>query len=126
MKASVHRAARTNSSKSSKFQKPAEQVVKETRRKTRRDFSAEDKIRIMLEGLRVVDSIAELCRKEGIARSLYYTWPKEFMGAGSRRLAGDAARSATTDKVKDLHREARDLKECGADLTPENRLLKKA
>ena len=105
---------------------PAERVVKDIRRQTRRHFSAEDKIRIVLDGLRGEDSIAELCRKEGIAQSLYYTWSKEFMEAGKRRLAGDTARSATTDEVKDLRREARDLKECVADLTLENRLLKKS
>ncbi|MHB9880735.1 IS3 family transposase [Pacificimonas sp. ICDLI1SI03] len=111
--------------KSSKPKLPAEQVVKDIRRKTRRHFSAEDKIRIVLDGLRGDDSIAELCRREGIAQSLYYTWSKEFMEAGKRRLAGDTARAATTDEVKDLRREARDLKECVADLTLENRLLKK-
>jgi len=119
--------------KSSSGKKPAEQVVKDIRRATRRHFSAEDKIKIVLEGLRGEDSIAELCRKEGIAQSLYYTWsgrrrPKvnEFMEAGKRRLAGDTARAATTDEVKDLRREARALKECVADLTLENRLLKKS
>ena len=112
--------------KSSKSKMAAEQVVKDIRRKTRRHFSAEDKIRIVLDGLRGDDSIAELCRKEGIAQSLYYTWSKEFMEAGKRRLAGDTARAATTDEVKDLRREARDLKECVADLTLENRLLKKS
>jgi transposase len=106
--------------------KPAEQVVKDIRRATRRHFSAEDKIRIVLEGLRGDDSIAELCRKEGIAQSLYYTWSKEFMEAGKRRLAGDTARAATTDEVKGLRREASALKECVADLTLENRLLKKS
>ena len=99
--------------------------MKDIRRATRRHFSAEDKIRIVLEGLRGEDSIAELCRKEGIAQSLYYTWSKEFMEAGKRRLAGDTARAATTDEVKDLRREAGALKECVADLTLENRLLKK-
>jgi len=84
------------------------------------------KIRIVLEGLRGEDSIAELCRKEGIAQSLYYTWSKEFMEAGKRRLAGVTARAATTDEVKDLRREASALKECLADLTLENRLLKKS
>ena len=97
--------------KSSIAKKPAEQVVKDIRRATRRHFSAEDKIRIVLEGLRGDDSIAELCRKEGIAQSLYYTWSKEFMEAGKRRLAGDTARAATTDEVKDLRREASALKE---------------
>ena len=104
--------------------RPAEQVVKDIRRATRRHFSAEDKIRIVLEGLRGDDSIAELCRKEGIAQSLYYTWSKEFMEAGKRRLAGDTARAATTDEVQDPRRKARALKECVADLTLENRLLK--
>ena len=104
----------------------ADKVVKDIRRATRRHFSAEDKIRIVLDGLRGEDSIAELCRKEGIAQSLYYTWSKEFMEAGKRRLAGDTARAATTGEVQDLRREARALKECVADLTLENRLLKKS
>ena len=104
----------------------AEEVVKDIRRQTRRRFSAEDKIRIVLEGLRGEDSIAELCRKEGIAQSLYYTWSKEFMEAGKRRLAGDTARAATTDEVKDLRRETGALKECVADLTLENHLLKRS
>ena len=112
--------------KSTTAKKPAEQVIKDIRRATRRHFSAEDKIRVVLDGLRGEDSIAELCRKEGIAQSLYYTWSKEFMEAGKRRLAGDTARAATSDEVKDLRRESRDLKECVADLTLENRLLKKS
>ena len=112
--------------KSPTAKKSAEQVVKDIRRATRRHFSAEDKIRIVLEGLRGDDSISELCRKEGIAQSLYYTWTKEFMEAGKRRLAGDTARAASTDEVKDLRREAGALKECVADLTLENRLLKKS
>jgi transposase len=112
--------------RNSSAKKPAEQVMKDIRRVTRRHFSAEDKIRIVLDGLRGEDSIAELCRKEGIAQSLFYTWSKEFMEAGKRRLAGDTARAATTDEVKDLRREARALKECVADLTLENRLLKKS
>jgi len=79
-------------SKHPNTKKPAEQLVKDIRRATRRHFSAEDKIRIVLEGFRGEDSIAELCRKEGIAQSLYYTWSKEFLEAGRRRLAGDTAR----------------------------------
>jgi transposase len=105
---------------------PAEQVVKHIGRQTRRHFSAEDKIRIVLEVLRGDDSIAELCRREGIAQSLYYTWSKKFMEAGKRRLAGDTARAATTGEVQDLRGEARALKECVVDLTLENRLLKRA
>ena len=112
--------------RSSNAKSTAELVIKDIRRKTRRHFSAEDKIRIVLDGLRGDDSIAELCRREGIAQSLYYTWSKEFMEAGKRRLAGDTARAATSDEVKVLRREARDLKECVADLTLENRLLKKS
>ena len=111
--------------KHSSAKKPAERVVKDIRRATRQHFSAEEKIRIVIDGLRGDDSIAELCRREGIAQSLYYTWSKEFMEAGKRRLAGDTARAATSDEVKDLRREAGALKECVADLTLENRLLKK-
>ena len=112
--------------KSPTAKKPAEQVIKDIRRVTRRHFSAEDKIRIVLDGLRGEDSIAELCRKEGIAQSLYYTWSKEFMEAGKRRLAGDTARAANTDDVKGLRQEAAALKEVVADLMLENRLLKKS
>ena len=105
---------------------PAEQVIKDIRRATRRHFSAEDKIRILLEGLRGEDSIAELCRREGIASSHYYGWSKEFLEAGKRRLAGDTARAATPSEVKELRHEAKALKEVVADLTLENRLLKKS
>ena len=112
--------------KPSSPKKPAAQVVKDIRRATRRLYGAEEKIRIVLEGLRGDDSLAEVCRKEGIAQSLYYAWSKDFMEAGKRRLAGDTARAATTDEVKELRREASALKECVADLTLENRLLKKS
>jgi len=103
----------------------AEQVVKDIRRKTRKHHSAEEKIRIVLEGLRGEESIAELCRREGIAQSLYYAWSKEFLEAGKRRLAGDTARQATSPEVKELRAESAALKEAVADLTLENRLLKK-
>ena len=103
----------------------AEKVVKDIRRATRKQYSAEEKIRIVLEGLRGEDSIAELCRREGIAQNLYYRWSKDFLEAGKKRLAGDTARAATSDEVKDLRREAA-LKEVVADLTLENRLLKKS
>ena len=105
---------------------PAEDAIKDIRRATRRHFSAEDKIRIVLEGLRGEDSISELCRREGIASSMYYGWSKEFLEAGKKRLAGDTARAATSDEVKDLRRETQALKEVVADLTLENRLLKKS
>ncbi len=104
----------------------ADEVVRDIRRATRRQFSAEEKIRIVLEGLRGEESIAELCRREGIASSMYYGWSKEFLEAGKRRLAGDTARAATSDEVKELRREASALKEVVADLTLENRLLKKS
>src|SRR5262245_17514502 len=105
---------------------PATEVVKKIRRATRRHFSAEDKIRIVLEGLRGEDSIAELCRKEGIAQNLYYRWSKDFLEAGKKRLAGDTSREATSDEVKELRAEARQLKEALAEVTLENRLLKKS
>lgn len=104
----------------------AEAHVKEIRRATRRQHNAEEKIRIVLEGLRGEYSIAELCRKEGIAQSLYYKWSKEFLESGKKRLSGDTERQATSGEVKDLRREIRDLKEALADVLLENRLLKKS
>ena len=103
-----------------------DQIVKDIRRATRKHHSAEEKIRVVLEGLRGEYSIAELCRREGIAESLYYSWSKEFLEAGKKRLAGDTARAATSGEVKDLRREVRDMKVLVADLTLENRLLKKS
>ena len=103
-----------------------EQIVKNIRRATRKHHSAEEKIRIVLEGLRGEYSIAELCRREGIAESLYYSWSKEFLEAGKRRLAGDTARAATSGEVTNLRREVRDMKILVADLALENRLLKKS
>ena len=104
----------------------AEKTVRDIRRATRRQYSAEEKIRIVLEGLRGEASIAELCRKEGIAQSMYYGWSKEFLEAGKRRLAGDTTREATSDEVKTLRAEARQLKEALAEATLENRLLEKS
>jgi|TARA_R110002096_G_scaffold433082_1_gene651136 transposase len=104
----------------------ATKMVKDIRRANRKLYSAEEKIRIVLEGLRGEATVAELCRQEGIAQSMYYKWSKEFLEAGKQRLAGDAARAATTDEVKDLRREARDLKEVVAEQTLELRLLKKS
>ncbi|SOC30175.1 transposase [Thalassospira xiamenensis] len=105
---------------------PAEQVIKDIRRATRKQYSTEEKIRIVLEGLRGEESIAALCRREGIAESLYYTWSKEFLEAGKKRLAGDTARAATSDEVKVLRKEARDLKEVVAEQALELRILKKS
>ena len=105
---------------------PGERTVQDIRRATRKHYSAEDKIRIVLDGLRGEDSIAELWRREGIAQSLYYVWSKEFLEAGKRRLAGDTARAATTDEVKSLRRESTALKEVVAEQALEIRLLKKS
>jgi transposase len=104
----------------------SEEIVKNIRRATRRRHSAEEKIRIVLDGLRGEVSIAELCRREGIAEGLYYSWSKEFLEAGKRRLAGDTARAATSDEVKSLRREAQNLKEVVAEQALELRLLKKS
>ena len=105
---------------------PSERLVKSIRRATRKQYSAEEKIRIVLDGLRGESSIAELCRREGIAEGLYYSWSKEFLEAGKRRLAGDTARTATSGEVTDLRREARALKEVVAEQALELRLLKKS
>ena len=112
--------------KSNPLKAPAEQVVKDIRRATRRHYSAEDKVRIVLSGLRGEESIAELCRKEGIAQGLYYSWSKEFLEAGKKRLAGDTARAATSDEVRSMRGQTQALKETVADLMLENRLLKKS
>ena len=114
---------------------PAERAVRDIRRKTRKQYSAEEKIRIVVSGLRGEDSIAELCRREGIAESLYYSWSKEFLEAGKKRLSGDTARQASSGdtarqassgEVKDLRRERHDFKEALAEQVLDNRLLKKS
>ena len=108
-------------------QKPSsDRLVKDIRRATRKQYSAEEKIRIVLDGLRGEHSIAELCRREGIAESLYYNWSKEFLEAGKKRLAGDTARAATSDEVKALRKQAGDLKEVVAEQALELRILKKS
>ena len=89
-------------------------------------YSAEEKVRIVIAGLRGEDGIAELCRKEGINQNLYYRWSKDFLEAGKKRLAGDTAREATSDEVKGLRAETHQLKELLAELMMENRLLKKS
>jgi len=104
---------------------PAEKAVREIRRRTRRKFSAEEKIRIVLEGLRGEESIAALCRREGLAPNLYYRWSKEFLEAGKKRLLGDTTREATSTEVQDLRRENNHLKQVVAETVLENRVLKK-
>jgi len=104
----------------------AEEHVRAIRRATRKRYSAEEKIRIVLSGLRGEHAIAALCRREGIAENLYYAWSKEFLEAGKKRLAGDTGRQASAGEVTELRRQMRGLKELVADLTLENRLLKKS
>jgi transposase len=103
----------------------AEKAVRDIRRKTRRKFSAEEKNRIVLEGLRGEESISSLCRREGIAANLYYRWSKEFLEAGKKRLLGDTQRETTSTEVTDLRKENARLKEVVAETVLENRLLKK-
>jgi transposase len=112
--------------KSGSTESPSERIVKTIRRATRKQYSAEEKIRIVLDGLRGEHSIAELCRREGIAESLYYSWSKDFLEAGKRRLAGDTARAATSSEVKELRRQAQELKEVVAEQALDLRLLKKS
>ena len=104
----------------------SEAAVRDIRRKTRRRFSSEEKIRIVLEGLRGEDSISALCRREGIAANLYYRWSKDFLEAGKKRLSGDTVREATSGEVKELRAENGELKEVVAELTLSNRVLKKS
>ena len=103
-----------------------EKTVRNIRRKTRKKYSAEDKIRIVLEGLRGETTIAELCRREGINSNLYYRWSKEFLEAGKQRLAGNTKREADNEEVKDLKSENEQLKQLVAELALKNRVLKKS
>jgi transposase len=98
--------------------------VRNIQRKTRKKYSAEEKIRIVLDGLRGESTVAELCRREGINQNLYYKWRKEFLEAGKQRLAGNTNRQATSDEVKELRREMDQLKLMVAELSLKNRVLK--
>ncbi len=109
-----------------KKKQSTEAAVREIRRRTRRKFAPEEKVRIVLEGLRGEMSVAELCRREGIASNLYYRWSKEFLEAGKKRLNGDTVREATSDEVKVLLSENRELKEVVAEMMLKNRVLKKS
>jgi transposase len=109
-----------------KKQASARSTVRQIRRKTRKKYSAEDKIRIVIEGLRGEATVAELCRKEGISQSLYYKWSKEFLEAGKSRLAGDTRREADGTEVKEMRSELEQLKLLVAELSLKNRVLKKA
>jgi transposase len=105
--------------------KNASSLISELKRKTRRNYSSEEKIRIIIDGMRGEMTIAELCRKEGISQGIYYKWSKDFMDAGKRRLTGDTMREANTSEVKELKDENRSLKELVAELSLDNRDLKK-
>jgi transposase len=103
-----------------------EATVREIRRKTRKKYSAEDKVRIVLEGLRGEEKIAELCRREGIHQNMYYKWSKEFLEAGKQRLVGDTKREADSHEVEAMRSENEQLKAVVAELTLDNRRLKKS
>lgn len=105
--------------------KKTESIVKDIKRQTRRKFSAEEKIRIVLEGLKGEESVAAICRKEGISAPLYYRWSKDFLEAGKRRLLGDTLREANTDEVTELKKQNSELKHTVAELMLDNRMLKK-
>jgi len=109
-----------------KTNRSPESVVREIRRKTRRKFNPEEKIRIILEGLKGEEGIAAICRREGIAPSLYYKWSKSFLEAGKRRLKGDTMREANSDEVSELRKENEQLKQLVAELSLKNRVLKKS
>jgi len=103
-----------------------ESVVKEIKRQTRKKYSAEEKIRIILEGLRGEDSINSICRKEGINPNLYYKWSKDFLEAGKKRLQGDTVREANSDEVTSLLAENDQIKQLVAEISLKNRVLKKS
>ena len=109
-----------------KKKESVEQTVRNIRRKTRKQYSSEEKIRIVLEGLRGESTVAELCRREGIAKSLYYKWSKEFLEAGKQRLNGNTKRQADSQEVSDMRQENEQLKQLVAELALKNRVLKKS
>ena len=104
----------------------SESIVREIKRRTRRKYSSEEKIRIVLEGLRGEMGIADLCRKEGLNPNIYYKWSKEFLEAGKKRLQGDTVREATSNEVVDLKKESDQLKQLVAELSIKNRMYKKS
>ena len=104
----------------------SDKVVKNIKRNTRKRYSSEEKIRIVLEGLRGEISIAELCRREGIYPNVYYRWSKTFLEAGKKRLEGDTVREASSNEVSNLKKENNQLKQVVADLFLKNRILKKS
>ena len=107
-------------------QQTSESVVREIRRKTRKKYSSEEKIRIVLEGLKGENTVAEICRREGINPNVYYKWSRDFLEAGRRRLAGDTTREANSNEVGEIRNENSQLKELVAELSLKNRVLKKS
>lgn len=116
----------TSKSTSSSERKPVLSIIKDIQRQTRRQYSVEEKIRIVLEGLQGEQSVAEICRREGLNPNVYYRWSKEFLEAGKKRLAGDTTREATAPEVNSMKTENEALKQLVAELSLENRLLKKS
>ena len=106
--------------------KSSEKLIRDIKRNTRRKYSSEEKIRIVIEGMRGETSIADLCRREGINQNLYYRWSKDFMESGKKRLDGDTMREANTSEVQSLRKENAQLKEGVAELLLKNRVLKKS
>ena len=106
--------------------KDPESIVRDIKRNTRKKYNAEEKIRIVLEGLRAEESIAAVCRREGIHPNLYYNWSKDFLEAGKKRLSGDIQREATSTEVTGLKQENDQLKQLVAELSLKNRVLKKS
>ena len=104
----------------------SESVVRDIRRQTRKKYSSEEKVRIVLEGMRGEESIVEICRREGISSNLYYKWSKAFLDAGKKRLQGDIVREANSQEVSDLKKENGNLKQLVAEIVLQNRVLKKS
>jgi transposase len=103
-----------------------ENLIRDIRNKTRRVFTSEQKILIVMEGIRGESSIAEICRKHGIQQTVFYRWNKQFLEAGKKRLAGDTGREATSDEVAELRKENQRLKEMVADLMLRYDIVKKS
>jgi len=116
----------TNPQKSTASKQATENFIKDIRRKVRKIYSSEQKILIVMEALRGEESVAAICRKHGIAESMFYKWNKEFLEAGKKRLEGDTTREATSDEVTELRKENQRLKELVADLMLRQDILKKS
>jgi transposase len=118
--------AKGTAARAAKSSETARELLGHAKRITRRKFPAEEKIRILLEGIRAEISMAELCRREGIHPTVYYSWLKDFMEAGKGRMRGDSLRAATTAEVQPLKGENERLKQLVAELSLQNLTLKKS